>query len=148
MNHSAVGAEAIFIERSETVAVDQQEVRFRVKPPDRALHSGNGCPKNFQLIYFLSADSLDRPSDRLTLNDRPQDIPGFLAHLLGIVQQRVVEIRRKYHGRGIDRASQRTAPGLVTAGLDAPRLHKRQQMYLFLYIHKFKPCRRTIPFGR
>ena len=120
MNHSAVGAEAIFIERSETVAVDQQEVRFRVKPPDRALHSGNGCPKNIQLIYFLSADSLDRPSDRLTLND----------------------------GSGVHRPRQRTAPGLVTAGLDAPRLHKRQQMYLFLYIHKFKPCRRTIPFGR
>ena len=45
-------------------------------------------------VDLFGADGLDRPGERLALNDFPQRIPGLFRHLLGVVQERMVEIGR------------------------------------------------------
>ena len=84
----------IAVERLEPVAVDEQVLRSDVQSADRPLHAGDRRVEDVYPVDFLSRNLLDRPCYGLLFDDRAQDFPCLFGHLLGVVEQRVVEVFR------------------------------------------------------
>ena len=120
----------IAFQRPPLVSVDKQEFRLYAQFEHGALHARNGCPQDVEAVDLFGVDGLDRPSYGLLLDDAAQFFAGGFAHLLGVVQERMVEAfgqddRRREHG-----TSKRPPSGLVAAGFDDSWIQVWSEMYL------------------
>ena len=135
MHHGAEILEPVPAEGAELVAVDEEEIRCRVQLHNRPLHSRDGGPEDVEPVDFFRLDGLHRPGDRFGLDDGPQLLPRLLGHLLGVVQERVVEVRRQDHGGGVHRPGEGAAPGLVAPRFEPSRFQAVPEMD-FLHVTK------------
>lgn len=122
----------------EAVAVNQQEIGFYRQRFDRALHSCNAGIQDIKSVYLLCLNCRYRPCYGFPFDNRAEGFAGFAGHLLGVVEQRVEEICRKNNCRGVHRACEGAAPGLVAPGFEAAGFHTTQQVDFLRHICKGK----------
>ena len=92
--HSSVRQILIFM---KTVTVYQQMFRTDLQLVNSPMHRQKRSFQNIDFVnLFRSYDSY-RPSNRFTLNNLTQLVPLALCQLLGVIQQIILEIRRKNH---------------------------------------------------
>ena len=104
--------------RTEAVAVDGEKFRACAQLPDRPTHPLERGVEDVDFVDAFGRDGSDSPRHRLAFDDRPEPVAVALAHLLRIVEQRIVEIGRQNHGRCEDRTGQTPPARFVTAGFD------------------------------
>ena len=107
----------IAVERLEPVSVYQQIFRLDIQSAHSPLHSGDGCIQYVYGVYLFCTYLFDCPRDGLLLYHRTEQFPCLFGHLLGVIQQRVIEVLRQDHGCRKDRSGQRAASGFVAACL-------------------------------
>ena len=83
---------------AEPVAVDGQKRRNGIEARHSQRHALERSVQDVDFVDPRGGDRLDSPCDGLALDDGPQLFAVALAHLLRVVEQRVVEIGRQHHG--------------------------------------------------
>ena len=94
----------------------------------RPLHPGHGGPEYVQGIYLLCTDCFYRPGQGFSFDYWPELLACLPAHLLRIVEKRMMEVRGKNHGGGKDRTCERASSGLVASGLKQSFVTETQQI--------------------
>ncbi len=103
----------------EAVAVDQQKRRFLFQCGDGPVHGQEAGLEDVDRIDLLDGGGGDREGQGFFFEEGAKDLPVLFGYLFGIVQQGVVEIGRKDHGRGENRSGVAASAGLVAAGFAA-----------------------------
>ena len=104
--------------RAETIAVDGEKVGLRTQLPDRPTHSLERGVEDIDFVDPLGRDGGNGPRYGLAFDDRAEPVAVALAHLLRIVEQRIVKIGRQNHRRSEDCTGQTSPARLVAAGFD------------------------------
>lgn len=103
----------------ETVAIDQQKRRFLFQRGDGPVHGQEASLEDVDRINLLDGGGGDREGQGFFFDEGTKDLPVLFADLFGIVQQGVVEVGWKDHGRGENRSGIAASAGLVAAGFAA-----------------------------
>jgi len=64
------------------------------------MHGFERCPENIDPVNLIITHAGNGKIQRVQFNKIPQLNSYFRSNQFGIVQQRMVKIRRQYHGRG------------------------------------------------
>ena len=104
---------------AKTIAIDSEKLSPQRESLDSEIHTFDGGIEDVYLIDTCSRNLLHRPRQSLLLDDTSQKVTLTLTHLLGVVEQRVVEV-----GWKDDRSSKDTTRQAATSRLIAARLQK------------------------
>ena len=119
---------SVAVEGRESVAVDQQEIRPDFQGAHRPLHAGDAGLENVDTVDLFRLHRHHGPGERFFFDDGAQSFAGRAAHLLGVVQQRVMKTRRQNYRGSIYRTCQGPASRLVAAGFETSGFHITEQI--------------------